>query len=232
MRPFKPEYILEVLPQIFPYTAVTLGIMAGTVLFGGLLGFLLAYAKIRGGRVGNGVANVYIYITRCVPSIVMLFIVYYGLPEFLRGIGIQTDSRNHGLFVIITFSILFGAVMAEVFRSAYESIDKGQREAGLCVGLSGFQTFRRIVLPQCAVVILPNFTNALVNLMKEGSLAYTIGLMDLMGRGQWIIGMNNGSYSLEVYLALFLVYWVLTILIEYVFRQVERQLSRGKKIVV
>ncbi len=61
MRPFKPEYILEVLPKILPYTAVTLGIMAATVLFGGLLGFLLACAKIRGGKVGKGIANVYIY---------------------------------------------------------------------------------------------------------------------------------------------------------------------------
>lgn len=232
MRPFHPGYILEVLPRILPFTAVTLGIMASTVFFGGILGLLLACAKIRRGAVGRAIANVYIYVTRCVPSIVMLFIVYYGLPEFLRGIGIETDSRNHALFVIITFSILFGATMAEVFRSVYESIDKGQREAGLCAGLSEFQTFRRILLPQCVVVFLPNFANALVNLMKEGSLAYTIGLMDLMGRGQWIIGMNNGSYSLEVYLALFLIYWALTILIEQVFGRIEAWLSRGKKIVV
>ncbi len=232
MRPFKPGYIFEVLSQILPYTAVTLGIMAATVLFGGLLGLLLAFAKIRKGRVGRALANCYIYITRCVPSIVMLFLVYYGLPEFLRAFGIETDSRNHAVFVIITFSILFGATMAEVFRSAYESIDKGQREAGLCTGMSELQTFRRIVLPQCVVVILPNFANALVNLMKEGSLAYTIGLMDLMGRGQWIIGMNNGSYALEVYLALFIVYWALTILLEQIFKRVELRLSKGKKIVV
>lgn len=232
MRPFKPLYILEVLPQILPFTAVTLGIMASTVFFGGIFGFLLAFAKIRGGRLGNAIANVYIYVTRCVPSIVMLFIVYYGLPEFLRGLGFNVSGRGHAVFVIITFSILFSATMAEVFRASYESIDRGQREAGLCAGMSEFQTFRRIILPQCIVVILPNFANALINLMKEGSLAYTIGLMDLMGRGQWMIGMNNGSYSLEIYLALFIVYWIMTILFEKIFGQVELYLSKGKKIVV
>jgi L-cystine transport system permease protein len=181
--------------------------------------------------VGNAVANVYIYVTRCVPSIVMLFIVYYGLPEFLRPFGIDINGMGHGVFVIITFTILFAATMAEVFRSAYEAIDRGQREAALCVGMSEFQAFTRIILPQCTVVVLPNFTNALVNLMKEGTLAYTIGLIDLMGKGQWIIGMNNGGYSLEVYLALFVVYWVLTILIEKALGGLERYLSKGKKVV-
>ena len=231
MRPFKPSYILTVLPQLLPCIWVTLGIMAGTVFFGGLLGLLLAVLKIRGGRVGNAIANVYIYATRCVPSIVMLFIVYYGLPEFLLGFGIDINGASHAVFVITTFTILFGSTMAEVFRAAYEASDRGQREAALCVGMSEFQAFYRIVLPQCTVVVLPNFTNALVNLMKEGSLAYTIGLIDLMGKGQWIIGMNQGSYSLEVYLALFVIYWVLTILIEKSFGRLELSLSKGKKIV-
>lgn len=229
MRPFKPGYILTVLPQLLPYTFVTLSIMACTVLFGGILGLLLTGAKLRGGRIGNTLANVYIYVTRCVPSIIMLFIVYYGLPEFLMGFGVNINGISHGIFVVITFSILFGATMAEVFRAAYLSIDPGQREAGLCVGLSEFQTFFRIILPQCTVVVLPNFTNALVNLMKEGSLAYTIGMIDLMGRGNWIIGMNQGSYSLEVYLALFAIYWVLTILLEKIFGGLELRLSGGRR---
>lgn len=231
MRPFNPSFVLTALSQILPYTGVTLGILAGTVFLGGILGFLLALAKIRGGKVGGAVANVYIYITRCVPSIVMLFIVYYGLPELLMGFGVNINSASHALFVIITFTILFGATMAEVFRAAYESIDRGQREAALCVGMSEAQAFCRIVLPQCTVVVLPNFTNSLVNLMKEGSLAYTIGLIDLMGKGQWIIGMNQGAYSLEVYLALFVIYWILTILIEKSLGRLEQYLSKGKKVV-
>ena len=64
--------------------------------------------------------------------------------------------------------------------------------------------------------------------MKEGSLAYTIGLIDIMGKGQLIIGQNQGSYSLEVYLALFLLYWALTILVEKGFGALELQLSRGR----
>lgn len=214
MRPFHPYYIIEVLPALIPYLLVTAGIVIGTVFFGSLLGILLAAGRIRRGRVARVIANMYIYVVRCVPSIVLLFLVYYGLPELLNVFGVDINNASKGFFVITTFSILFAASMAEVFRSAYEAVDKGQREAAVSIGLTEFQAFRRIVLPQCVRVAIPNFTNALINLMKEGSLAYTIGLIDIMGKGQLIIGQNQGSYSLEVYLALFILYWVLTVVIE------------------
>lgn len=231
MRPFHPLFILEVLPQLLPYLLVTIGMVLGTVFFGGLVGLLLAAGKIRRGKVGRILANVYIYATRCIPSIVLLFIVYYGLPEFLNIFGIDINDASKSFFVITTFSILFAANMSEVFRSSYEAIDKGQREAAVSIGLSEFQAFYRIVLPQCVAVAIPNFTNMLVNLMKEGSLAYTIGLIDLMGKGQLIIGQKQGSYSLEVYLALFILYWALTIVIEKSFGALERFLTKGRKLV-
>lgn len=214
MRPFHPYYIIKVLPELIPYLAVTAGIMIGTVFFGSLIGILLAAGKIRRGRAGKLISNLYIYVVRCIPSIVLLFLVYYGLPEVLNVFGIDINNAGKGFFVITTFSILFSATMAEVFRSAYEAVDKGQREAAVSIGLTEFQAFRRIILPQCVRVAIPNFTNALVDLMKEGSLAYTVGLIDIMGKGQLIIGQNQGSYSLEVYLALFILYWILTVVIE------------------
>lgn len=229
MRPFHPYYIIEVLPVLIPYLLVTAGIVIGTVFFGSLLGILLAAGRIRRGILGRAIANVYVYVIRCVPSIVLLFLVYYGLPEFLNVFGIDINNVGKGFFVITTFSILFAASMAEVFRSAYEAVDKGQREAAVSIGLTEFQAFRRIVLPQCVRVAIPNFTNALINLMKEGSLAYTIGLIDIMGKGQLIIGQNQGSYSLEVYLALFILYWVLTVVIEKCAGLLETRLQYYRK---
>lgn len=225
MRPFHPEYILQVLRELLPYVPVTLAMMLGTVLFGGLIGILLAVAKIRKGKVSRALANLYIYITRCIPSIVMLFVVYYGLPELFRAFGIDLNSLHKGFFVITTFSVLFAANMSEVFRSAYEAVDPGQREAAVSIGMSSWQAFYRIVLPQCTVVALPNFANALVNLMKEGSLAYTIGLFDMMGKGQLMIGLNHGAYVLETYLSLTVLYWLLTLLLEKSFGWIENRLK-------
>ena len=229
MRPFHPAFILEALVKIVPYIWVTLATMAGTVLFGGLIGALLAVAMIRNRKIGSAAANTYIYIVRCVPPIVMLFIVYYGLPELLMSVGININDIGKWFFVIVTFSILFSAPMAEVFRSAYLAVDPGQREAALSVGMTQTEAFFRIILPQAAVTALPNFANMLVNLMKEGSLSYTIGMIDVMGKGQLMIGLNHGSFSLETYIALAVIYWCLTIVLEKGFGKLEEFLSRGKQ---
>lgn len=224
MRPFHPEYIFEVLIQIIPYIWVTLAMVLGTVIFGGIIGIVLAVAKVRRGKVSKVIAEIYIYITRCIPSVVMLFIIYYGLPELLMALGLNINNFSSGFFVIVTFSVLFAAPMAEIFRSSYEAVDKAQKEAALSVGMTNFQTFWHILLPQSVVVALPNFTNALVNITKEGSLAYTVGLVDIMGKGQLIIGLRQGSYTLETYLALTIIYWLLVLIIEKSFRALERRL--------
>ena len=90
----------------------------------------------------------------------------------------------------MSFTLLFAAPISEVMRSAWEAIDRGQYEAAVSIGLSPGQAFFHIVLPQAAVVALPNFGNAVINLMKEGALAYTIGLVDMSGKGQLIISHN------------------------------------------
>lgn len=227
MRPFNPMKIPEFIPQLLPFLSVTLAIMLATVFFGGILGFILAFCKLKG-RVSAKIAQAYIYIIRCIPSIVMLFMVYYGLPKFLLVFNIDINNYDRAFFVILTFSLLFAASMAEVFRTAYIAIDKGQTEAALSIGLTPLQAFVRIVFPQALVVALPNFTNALVNLMKEGALAYTIGLIDLMGKGDLIIYNNQGAYNLETYIALSLIYWAMTIIIEKTFMHLEMRLSKQR----
>ena len=227
MRPFNPMKIPEFIPQLLPFLSVTLAIMLATVFFGGILGFILAFCKLKG-RVSAKIAQAYIYIIRCIPSIVMLFMVYYGLPKFLLVFNIDINNYDRAFFVILTFSLLFAASMAEVFRTAYIAIDKGQTEAALSIGLTPLQAFIRIVFPQALVVALPNFTNALINLMKEGALAYTIGLIDLMGKGDLIIYNNQGAYNLETYIALSLIYWAMTIIIEKTFMHLEMRLSKQR----
>lgn len=232
-RAFDLSFIAKVIPQILPYLGATLMMVAGTVFFGSLLGAVLAKAKISGGRISKAMAGGYTVIVRSTPSIILLFIVFYGVPGIILGLtGINCNGLNTGIFVMITFTILFAASISEVMRSAYEAIDKGQYEAALSVGLSSFQAFRRIILPQCIVVGIPNFVNALINLMKEGALAYTIGFIDIMGKGTLIIGNHYGAYALETYIALAIIYWGLTLFTEFVFNKMEEHLSRGKRLIV
>ncbi|MBR6341107.1 MAG: amino acid ABC transporter permease, partial [Treponema sp.] len=76
---------------------------------------------------------------------------------------------------------------------------------------------------------LPNLGNSMIALLKEGSLAFTIGLIDIMGKGNLIISLNFGAYGIETYIALAIIYWVLTLVIEQVFKLAEKKFSKGRK---
>ncbi len=228
-RPFSPDIIFTSIPALLPYLAVTLVVGVTSILTGSILGMLLAWAKLSGHKVIRALADGYTYIIRCTPSIVLLFIVFYGLPKFMEAeFGIDMDNLSRAIFVIITFTLLFGAYVSEVFRSAYETVDRGQYEAAVTIGLSPEQAFFRVMLPQAAVIALPNFGNSVINLMKESALAYTIGLIDLLGRTNLIISKNYGAYGVELYVACLLIYWALSFLIEQAFFRMESYLGRGR----
>lgn len=230
MRPFDPMFIIEVLPDIAPFLWVTLAVALSSVVLGTLLGGIIAAAKLSHHKVYRLLGNGYTCVIRCTPSIILLFIVFYGLPKlFLDVFDYDINEFHKVFFVITTFTLLFGASVSEVIRSAYLAIDKGQYEAAVSVGLSPWQGLYRIIAPQAAIIALPNFGNSFISLLKEGALAYTIGLIDLLGAGNLIIAHNYGSYALEIYIALAVLYWGMAILFEKIFLGLEGRLSRYKK---
>ena len=227
-RVFDVSMLWQSLPALLEYLDVTLLVGISSICLGSLLGGLLAYGKLSRNPAGRYIAHGYTYIMRCTPSIVLLFIVFYGLPQLAEALfDWEIDDWHRGIFAVITFTLLFGAYISEVFRAAYEAVDKGQYEAAVSIGLSPWQSVWQVTRPQAAVIALPNFGNAVINLLKEGALAYTIGLIDLIGKGNLIIAQNFGAYGLEIYLACMLVYWVMTLAIEQGFNKLENYLANG-----
>ena len=226
---FNAVYISDSIPKLLPYIKVTFMVAGLSVLFGTLLGFILAVAKIRKGKIAKKIAYGYTTALRCTPSIVLLFLTYYGIPAIAKGFGIDLDHIDKTVFIVIAFSLMFAAAMCEVIRTAYESVDKGQFEAAVSVGLSNVQAYVTIVLPQAFVVALPNIGNSVLALIKEGALAYTIGLIDIMGKANLIIAANLNAHALEIYIALSIIYWVISIVIEQLFLKLEKVLSKGKQ---
>lgn len=226
---FDPIYITDSIPKLLPYIKVTFMVVGLSVLLGTLLGFILAVAKIRKGKIAKKIADGYTTALRCTPSIVLLFLTYYGIPAIAKGFGIDLDDVDKTVFVVIAFSLMFAAAMCEVIRTSYESIDKGQFEAAISVGLSDVQAYVTIILPQAFVVALPNIGNSLLALIKEGALAYTIGLIDIMGKANLIIAANLNAHALEIYIGLSIIYWVISIIIEQLFLKLEKVFSKGKQ---
>ena len=226
---FDASYIWSSLPALLPFLQVTFLVAGLSIIFGTFFGFILAAMKLGKSKFALKLANFYTTILRCTPSIVLLFLVYYGVPAIAENFGINLQDLHTAVFVIITFTLQFAAIMSEVIRSSYESIEKGQFEAAVSVGLSPFQAYRRIIFPQALVVALPNLGNGIIALLQEGSLAYTIGLIDVVGKANLIIAANYNSHSLEIFIALAVIYWILSILIEKVFALLEKLFSKGKQ---
>ncbi|HFH9928870.1 TPA: amino acid ABC transporter permease [Streptococcus suis] len=223
------SYVFKFLPEILYALPLTLWILIVTIVIGSLLGALLAWGQLYGDEVIVSISKGYVFVLRCTPPIVLLFMVFYGLPEFLEWwLGLDVNGWSRTVFVITAMTLLYAATISEVFKSAYLAVPNGQMEAGLSIGLTEFQTFQRILLPQAFRFALPNISNAILNLLKDTALAYTIGLADIMGAGNLLIGRNLGNYSLETYTAVAVVYWTLALLLALGNQFLENALETGR----
>ena len=214
MVSYNPQYVLKAIPKLLNYLPITIMTVILTLVFGSLLGALITVGELKGGKISYKLARGYRFILRCTPPIVLLFIVYYGIPKLLLALfNISVNQQQQGLFVVISLTLLFAANISQVFKAAYLAIPKGQYEAALSVGLTPYQAITRIIVPQAIRYAIPNFANATLNLCKDSALAYTIGFIDVMGAANLEIGRNLGNYSLETYTAVAIIYWFLALLI-------------------
>ena len=226
MKSFHIDKVVDFFIQVLPHLSVTFEYVILSLLFGLLLGLLILKLKLGKNRIGKAIANGYITIMRCVPSIVLLFLIYFGMPTVVNAcFKISMQNIPPIVYVVITFTLFLGGSTAELMRSAYESVDRGQFEAGVSIGLTGFQTLIRIVIPQAFYAAIPNLGNTVIFLFKEGALGYTIGLQDVLGWGYSLSGLSGNAYALELYVALTFVYWPITIILEKLFRLLERNFS-------
>ncbi|MDR3072826.1 MAG: amino acid ABC transporter permease [Clostridiales Family XIII bacterium] len=220
------EKTTEFMAQMLPYLWVTFQYVLLSLFFGGILAFALTLMKLSGSRVLRAIAYAYTTVLRCLPSVTLLFLVYFLLPALFRTyLGINLNGYSVMLFVVVTFSMFLGAFLSEVMRASYLAVSKEQREAALSIGLTGAQTFRRIILPQAFYYSIPNLGNTVIYLMKDGALGFTIGFVDLMGKAYLLNSNTYGTHVMDIYLGVALIYWVSSALIEFGFHRLEKRFS-------
>lgn len=225
---FHFQIFLKNLWEILPFLKTTLLVACASLVCSVVLGGITAAAVLGKHPLCRAVGRAYITLMRCVPPIVLLFVVYYGSPALVYWLtGKDINSWNAVYYAVFSLSLLHGAGMAELMRGAFLTVDKGQREAAVSVGLTDFQAFYRMVLPQAVVAALPVLGNTVVSMLKDGALAYSIGVVDITGQASYLISMNLGAYVLETYLALALLYWMLSFVTARGFCLLEKKLGRG-----
>ncbi|MES5395779.1 amino acid ABC transporter permease [Bacillus amyloliquefaciens] len=225
-KAFDVSMIASFVPTLLGYLPVTLYILAVSLLFGFLLGLLLALPRIYRIPVLNPFVKLYISFFRGTPIMVQLFIVFYGIPALTALAGIDTSKMDPLYAAIATYALSSAARAAEIIRGGVNSVDGGQTEAALSIGLNRGQTFRRIILPQALLQAFPNIGNMVIGFLKDTSLAFSIGVMDMSGRGQTLITSSN--HSLEVYISLSVLYYAAALLFECVFRWAEKRIKKDE----
>lgn len=210
--------------KLLPYLKTTFIYVLIALLVGIILGLILTVFKLRKNPFLRTLSIVYTAIFRSIPPVVLLFLVYYGLTAIVQG-----NSQNRLFYVCVTLTLLSSASISEIMRSSYCSVPHGQYEAGESIGLTNIQIVRRIMLPQAFYFALPNLSSIIIGLLKDGSLAFTIGLVDVFGKANLLNNTTYSKYILEIYTALAAIYWLMAIVIEKVFARVDSLLSKDKR---
>lgn len=214
MQIFSLKAFFESFPVLLPFLPFTVGVLGCSLIFSLSFGLFFAWCKLRRNRVVRGLVGFYVQIIQGTPFIVLLFIMYFGIPKIFRvALGIDITGVNKAVYMVLTLSMFGSARMSEAMRSAYLAISKGQMEAAHSCGLSTVQGFLHIVMPQALYIALPNLGNLIVSNLLETSVGFSIGVIDLVGNAQNYNTRTYNVHMLEVYLALALIYWAMSMLL-------------------
>jgi polar amino acid transport system permease protein len=183
-----------------------------------VLGVLIALLRLSGNRGLAGLAIAYCWIFRGTPLLVQLLIIYTGLPLF----GIRFSVTQAAL---LGLALNEAAYLSEIVRSGISAVGRGQREAGLALGLSRVQVFRNITWPQAFRIIIPPLGNSVNGLLKTTSVASVISMEELLRRTQILI--QEKFLVLELFFAAAVWYLVMTTAWELVQRQLEKRYGRA-----
>ena len=194
----------------------TLGISVLSFIIGNFFAILLAVMRMSQKPWLKYPARIYISFMRGVPMLVVLFIIYFGLPY----VGIQIPAL---LYAIIGFSTVSAAYMAEIFRSSISAVDKGQWKAAQSLGLPQKPIIHHIILPQALRIAVAPTCNVIIDMVKSSSLAAMITVPNLFQNAK-IIGGREYDY-MSMYILIAFIYWVLSFILELLQGQVEKRLT-------
>ncbi|MGU7771617.1 amino acid ABC transporter permease [Burkholderia sp. MR1-5-21] len=210
------DLVVSALPVLLQGAVITMKFAIASMVFGLIVGIVVAVIGISGNRVLQSIARAYVSVMRGTPLLVQMFVVYYGLPD----LGISLDPTSAG---ILTLTVNAGAYLSESMRGAILGIGKGQWSAAHSLGLSYLQALRYVVCPQALRLAVPSLGNTLISLIKDTSLVSVITVTELLRSSQEVIATT--FQPLPLYLAAAAIYWVLSTGLSWIQRRVELRLA-------
>ena len=225
---FDVSLVFTSIPELLGKLPITLELAVLSMLLGLILGLVMAIIKMHKIKVLTQLTNLLISLLRGTPVIVQLYVAFFGIPMFFKAIN-QRFGTNLAVadipgiaYAMIALGLNQAGFMAEIIRSALQSVDNGQVEAAHALGMTYPQALRRIILPEAFEVALPTLGNSLISIIKGTSLAFTCAVVEITAQGQIIAGKTYRYF--EVYVSLAIIYWVITLIIEQLIRIIENKI--------
>lgn len=221
--------VLDAIPSILERLPITLLLTVAGALFGLILALIFAVVKINRVKILYPIQALFVSFLRGTPILVQLMLSYYGIPLFLKflnqkyGFDWNINAIPASVFAITAFAFNEAAYTSETIRAAILSVDQGEIEAARSLGMTSAQVYRRVIIPNAAVVATPTLINTLIGLTKGTSLAFNAGIVEMFAQAQ-IMGGSDYRYF-ERYISVALVYWAVSFLIEQLGNAIERKMA-------
>lgn len=198
---------------------ISIQIFFVTLIFSLPLGLFISFGRMSKNPVIRTIVKFYISVMRGTPLMLQLMVVYFG-PYYLFKIKVGNNYRLWAAF--IGFVVNYAAYFAEIYRSGIQSMPVGQYEAAKLLGYSKTQTFFRIIFPQVMKRILPSVTNEVITLVKDTSLAFVVGIMEMFTQAK---ALAASQVSMVPYLLAGVIYWVFNFIVEMILTRIEKKMS-------
>lgn len=216
------EFIVKIIPQLIAATKHTISLAILSLVISLTLAIIISSIIYYNVKIITPILKVYVSFFRGTPALCQLYLIYFGLGNM----GIPFFAKMTGYTaVVIALSLNMSAYMAENLRGALSSVDKGQREAGISIGMSSLQIFSLVVFPQAFRVAVPSLSNSFVDLVKGSSMAFTIGVAELMASAN-MAGIATYNFF-EAFFVAAIIYWIITICINFLQKMLEKRLNRA-----
>ncbi|MEM2017227.1 MAG: amino acid ABC transporter permease [Nitrososphaerota archaeon] len=173
--------VWDYLPYILEGVLWTLGLVAGGLGIGFIIGLPLAIAQVYGHRFLKILVEVYAWFFRSVPLLVLLFLFYWGI---FPALGYKLDPLTCSVLVL---GFRSGGYQSQIFRGAIQSISEGQFVAARTLGMSKLQSIYHIILPQALRIAIPGWTNEYAIILKDSAICFVLGVMEILTRTRYVV---------------------------------------------
>ncbi|MFW5440854.1 amino acid ABC transporter permease [Aerococcus urinaeequi] len=212
-------YMLEILPEVASYIPTTLVLAFVSMFFAVVIGLIVAFGRRSKNKIISSISATYISVFRGVPTVVQLFIIYFGLPQLFPSMSNLSAMSA----AIIGLSFKEASYLAEIFRAALDSVDSGKIEAGLSVGMKSWKIYQTVVIPQAVVNAVPGTLNVFISLVKESSIVFTLGATEVFASAKLIA--SSSMLYFETYVVVGFICWVIIVVISWLQGKLERKIA-------